>query len=474
MDAAISSSDSNTLVVPRTASRRIRTPIVPATAADHPTIACFLGATLDRAITAEFKAALDDPFYHPHDRLLVRRGTRILAHAHITHRVMQFGAQRLPVAGLHDLCVAPAAQGQGFGAYLLAAAERAMVESGAVVGWMKTAAPHFFRRSGWALCGRHNHSQAGARALLSRLLEMGVQSRRSRHLHIRPWRQWELGALARIYQQNLHGTHGLLERTGAYWQWLVNRESFDEIYVALEGPEQLDLREQSTRIIGYAVVRGSRVVEVLTSPDRPRAALELLARVCGDAIEYDRADVTLFAPPEHPLHAVFLDAGGLHRHTEADRGAVLMARLPDPLAVLAATGARVPAPCREGKLAAAVRTGIAGRRPEVSDRVGARRRPRDGQSAGTQLPDAQRGRLHAPGPRSARLGLGRPRRPAGNLDRAGPTGRPRRSPPCRSTGRCGMRWRRNARTVGGNSVADPHKSATELPPTVHAGRATST
>ena len=331
MDAAISSPETAT---PRTTPRRIRTPIVPATAADHPAVACFLGETLDRTIAHEFKAALDDPFYHPHDRLLVRRGARILAHAHFTHRVMQFGPQRLPLARLHDLCVAPSSRGQGFGAYLLAAAERAMVENGAVVGWLKTAAPHFFRRSGWALCGRHNESQAGARALLSRLLEMGVQSRRSRHLHIRPWRQWELGALARIYQQNLYAAHGALERTDAYWHWILGREAFDEIYVALEGPEQLDLREESTRIIGYAVVRGGRVLEVLTSPDRPRAALDLVARVCGDAIEHDRAAVTLFAPPEHPLHGVFLDAGGLHRHTDADNGVVSMARLLDPLGVL--------------------------------------------------------------------------------------------------------------------------------------------
>jgi predicted acetyltransferase len=342
----------------RTSLRRIRTPVVAATIADHPAVCCFLSDVLDRPQAAQFKAAVDDPSYRPHDRLLLRRGERIVAHAHLTHRTMQFGGQQLPVAGLHDVCVAQSHRAMGYGRYLLEAAERQMAADGALVGWLKTSAPHFFRRTGWALCGRHNYSRASARALLARLLDR-MPERRDVSLHIRPWRKWDLEAMRRIYDQNLHGAFGSLQRSEAYWQWLVEREAFDQIFVALEGTEQLELGEQSSRIVGYAVMQGERIVELLTAPDRATAAVDLIARVCGDAIEHDRSSVALHAPTEHPLHADFLDAGGTHRQSEADQGAVYMARLLDPLALLTrlageffrrAEKARLPRPVDLGLL----------------------------------------------------------------------------------------------------------------------------
>jgi predicted N-acetyltransferase YhbS len=333
MGAGIASSDYTESASPRSGHRRVRTPVGNAAAADLPAVAHFLNEVVGGPSAAEFKASVEDPAYQSRDRLLLRRGQRLVAHAHLTRRLMQCGSAHLPAAGLRHLCVAPSCRGQGLGRHLLTAAERQMAEY-AAVGLMRTAAPHFFRRSGWALCGRHSYSRADARALLARMLDHGLHHRKPRALHIRPWRQWELGALARIYNQNLPGSWGALHRHEAYWQWLVQRQAFDQIYVALEGPELLDLREEQTRIVGYAVVRGEAIVELLTSPDRPRAAWELTARVCGDAIEHDRCTVTLFAPAEHPLHAALLDAGGLLRHCDADRGEVYMARLLDPLAVL--------------------------------------------------------------------------------------------------------------------------------------------
>ena len=334
MDAAISSSEPTPLIRERTCAKRIRTPIVPATTADHPAIHYFLEAVFDRNWAAEFRAACDDPNYRPGDRLLLRRGPRMLGHARISRRTMQFDCCRVPACGLHELCIIPSLRRQGYGAYLLAAAERAMSEAGAQVGWLRTSAPHFFRRSGWALCGRHNYSRADARSLLAQLWQRGVPQRRGRVWHIRPWRQWETGSLARIYQQNLFGAFGWTVRDSEYWNWLLNRPAFDEIYVAIEGPDQLELGERNTRLIGYSVVRGARIIELLTSPDRPRAALELLARIATDALEHDRSDITFHAPAEHPLHGVFLDAGGLHQHVQADRGEVHMARVLDPVRLM--------------------------------------------------------------------------------------------------------------------------------------------
>ncbi len=193
-----------------------------------------------------------------------------------------------------------------------------MEAGGALVGTLRTTVPQFFCHTGWVPCGAAGYRRANGRALLARLLDHEVIPRRRRRLHIRPLLQWEHDAVARLYQQNLRpqqdaAAYGPLERTPAYWRWLLNRHGYDVIFVALEGPEQLELGEISTHIVGYAVTRGERIVELMTAPDCPRAAYELLARCCGDAIERDRHCVVLHAAPDCPLLALFDEAGAAAR-----------------------------------------------------------------------------------------------------------------------------------------------------------------
>ncbi len=308
---------------------------------------------------------MQDPFYEPCDRLLLWQKRRIAAHVHVTHRTMHFGSATIPVAGLAGLGVAPEHRNRGLGTHLLHAAESRMAIGGALVAVLRTSIPHFFRRTGWALCGQASYRRADARALLARLLDRGLIPRPRRRLHIRPWLQWEQTGVKRIYHQNvlpqekgdaglaatlvaagrklgsigrqpLGGStaYGPLERTSAYWRWLLNRHGYDQLYVALEGPEQLELGEISTRIVGYAVTRGEQIMELMAAPGCPRAAVELLARCCGDAIEHDRHCVLLHAPPSCPLFEIFDEAGGCGPPRAAEHGEVCMMRLLDPLELL--------------------------------------------------------------------------------------------------------------------------------------------
>ena len=95
--------------------------------------------------------------------------------------------------------------------------------------------PASFSRRGWAACGQPSYRRANACAIRGRLLDSGLIPRPRRRLHIRPWLQWEQAALARIYASR--DAYGPLERTPAYWQWLLHRHGYDQVYVALEGPE---------------------------------------------------------------------------------------------------------------------------------------------------------------------------------------------------------------------------------------------
>ncbi|MFZ1934974.1 MAG: GNAT family N-acetyltransferase [Thermoguttaceae bacterium] len=326
------SSPSADATLPKTIHRRVRLPLVSAKACDHAAIQCFLHSVFQAPSPAEFQAVLDDPFYEPRDRLLLRHWRQIVAHVQIAHRTMLFGPARLAVASLGWLGVAAEHRGHGLGTHLLREAESQMRADGALLGMIRTSIPRFFRQRGWTTCGQPSYRRANACAIRARLLESGMIPRPKRRLHIRPWLQWEQGALARIYAS--HDAYGPLERTDAYWQWLLARHGYDEVYVALQGPELLELGEVSTHVVGYAATRGEQIVELMTAPDRPRAAAELLARCCGDAIENDRHCVLLHAEPSHALFRIFDEAAGPTSAQTPEQGEVCMVRLLDPLELL--------------------------------------------------------------------------------------------------------------------------------------------
>jgi predicted N-acetyltransferase YhbS len=349
---------SNETLSGTTGKRRVRSSIIRCTTSDHVALGYFLAEIFGTRYPAEFQAAIDHPTYVPGDRLLLRRKGRLIAHVHLTRRLMQFGSLALPVAGLHGLATVADCRQQGLGTHLLSAAERQMRQSGALVGLLRTRIPHFFRRTGWALCGGSSGCASTPHAVLARLLEHGLGLRRNPRIQVRPWRRWEEDAVTRVYRQSLSGSYGLLERNRAYWHWLLERRAYDQFYVALDGPDLWDLKESSTRVVGYAAVKGEKIVELVTAPERRKAAMELLARTCGDAIEQDHRRISLHAPDGSPLLAYFRGGPPSEPHwtpqklfqepigaacfsasrrgleTSSEQAEFCMARLLDPLALL--------------------------------------------------------------------------------------------------------------------------------------------
>jgi hypothetical protein len=91
---------------------------------------------------------------------------------------------------------------------------------------------------------------------------------------------------------------------------------------------------QAASIVGYACVRESRLVELITSPARPEAGVQLVERVCADARERDGWTVRYDAPADDALHALLCQSGGRSVASEQVGGEVFMAKVLDPLAVL--------------------------------------------------------------------------------------------------------------------------------------------
>ncbi len=299
-------------------------------AGDHPDVYRWLIGVFQGPSREEFQASQEDPGYEPTQRILIKRDGDVVSHAQLTSRIMRFGSLALPIDRLSSLGTLPEYRNQGAASQLLHAADIKMRSGGALLGMLRTKIPHFFHRHGWAVCGRHCVSQAKARDILARHGTREVNPQ----LNLRQWRHVELPALMRIYAQNTAHAFGPIQRTEAYWRWLLCRKAFDYIVVAIAGPDKLELNEETAPIVGYAVVRQQRVVELLTDPAYPHAGPQLLARACADGIERNRNEVYLEAPPHDPLHASVQSAGGVFRHRESDDQEVFMVKLLDGSAML--------------------------------------------------------------------------------------------------------------------------------------------
>lgn len=326
-------------------------------AGDHAAIHQFLIAVFQGLRSDGFLATLDDPFYEPSDRVLVKQRHQILAHVHLTRRAIHFGELRFPVSGIWSLATLPEFRGQGFGQALLKVVDQLMREDGSALGMLKTRIPHFFRSSGWAVCGRHCTATASTRDLLAQISSHRARRDKLRPLTIRPWRQVELSAVMQLYRQQMAHSYGSFERTENYWRWLISRKHFDQIFVALDGPDRLELDPERSPIVGYCITRDDQIVELVAASGRNDVREALVARACSEAIERDNHHIVLHAPANDPLQRLFRVAGGSFEHRETHQGELLMVKLLEPLEFLRslcpelhrrADAARLARPCELG------------------------------------------------------------------------------------------------------------------------------
>ncbi|MBL8830392.1 MAG: GNAT family N-acetyltransferase [Planctomycetaceae bacterium] len=312
---------------------------------DHGPSFQLLNSVFKSPTKESFSAALDNPFYEPNDRVLVRRGMRVLSHAQVTQRTIHFGSQLLPVAGLHALATLPEFRRQGFASAVVSWAEELMREDGAEFGTLMTSEPHFFRARGWVVCGRHSLARAHTRHVLAQLSDRGVPAPADMP-HIRPMRQVELPSLIKVYATVASGGSaehvpcGMHDRTEAYWRWLVSRGGFDHIFVAMGGSDRRAWDAFDSPVIGYVVVKENQILELVTMPTvdgeftREQIAEQLLARACHEAIERDQNMVQFHAPQSDRLFDLFRIAGGEIYQREQFLGEVPMVKLFDPAGFL--------------------------------------------------------------------------------------------------------------------------------------------
>lgn len=312
----------------------------PAGAGDHASVHQLLTTVFQGPTRDDFAAALEDPFYEPSDRLVVKRGPQVVSHVHVAGRTMRFGRDWLPIGVVYRLATLPEFRHRGYARNLLEAADAAMQADGAVLGVTTTKLPHYFRRSGWVACMRHSNAQVGTRDMLAQLSTRGFAPHlRDDVVNIRPWRHVELPSLMRIYQEHIADGYGPVERTEAYWRWLVNRQASSRqgtegVFVALAGPKRFDFDFDDQSIVGYCIQRENRILEIAAARGCSGVKERLLARACGEAIEHDHHVVRVHLPPNDSLWQAVQTAGGVVERTEQCQGEVTMVKLFDPFGFL--------------------------------------------------------------------------------------------------------------------------------------------
>ena len=348
-DAATADSAGN--VVPKPASHSAclqtlatDTHILAGNAGDNPLVLRLLVQAYQTSFAEDFQSRLDEPLYAPSDRLLLRHADRLIGHVQVSKLVSWFHGQRCPLARLQDFVTLPEYRSNGFDQPLLEIAETVALNEGAVLGFVRTDRPEWFEQFGWSICRGQGHTRANTRAILSHL--DAQQSKRRHHsesVAIRTWRHYELDSIAQLYQQLSTHAWGSLQRSLETWQWLVGRKAHDQILIAVEEPNRVDTDPADSdfpsppndfpgplNIVGYAIVRDSCIVEMLTLPGYAAVRSLLLAQSCRDAIDRDHHFVSLHTPAADPMHELLVTAGGSWIADTADAGGKAMLKLLAP------------------------------------------------------------------------------------------------------------------------------------------------
>ena len=324
------------------------TSILAGNAGDNPLVLQLLIQANQCDLAEDFQSRLDEPLYQPSDRLLVRRDDQLIGQVQVSKLIAWFHGQRFPIARLQDFVTLPEYRANNIDAPLLEVAESVAVNEGAILGVVRTDRPEWFEHHGWSCCRGQGHTRANTRAILSHLdAQQTRRSRRAAKIEIRTWRHFELDCISRVYQQMSTNMWGSLQRSLENWQWLVGRKAHDQILIAIEHnsetsdedpavstPDQGDQARTTDLadlpIVGYAVVRDSCIVEMLTLPGHASVRAQLLSQACRDAIDRDHHFVSLHTPAADPMHELLVTAGGSWIADSAASGGRWMLKLLAP------------------------------------------------------------------------------------------------------------------------------------------------
>ena len=314
------------------------TRVVAGNVGDHPIVLKLLMQIYQCSLAEDFQSRLDEPSYEPCDRLLLTRADQLVGQVQVSKQIGWFQQQRCPLAKLLDFVSLPEFRPIGYEQALLETAEATALQDGAILGLVRTDRPEWFEQQGWSCCRGQGHTRANTRAILSHFDAQRANARRKHtSIEVRSWRHFELDSLRSVYHQLSTNMWGTLQRSEASWQWLVGRKAQDQILIAVQKPRGRPGSQplgshagDDSQVVGYAVVRDSCIVEMMTLPGHSSTRPMLVARACRDAIDRGHHFVSLHTPATDPLHELLVTADGSWLADNAATSGVWMFKLLDP------------------------------------------------------------------------------------------------------------------------------------------------
>ena len=260
--------------------------------------------------TAEYLSQIEKPGYQPTQRLLLRRGSDVIGHLKLEDRPTRFAETWIPIAAFTECVAEPSIASTGLMDSVWEIAEATAQSAGAWGVLADRFAPQDREKQGWVHLGQPNELEVCPRQLLAqirsnktprRTLLETIQESPEPSRSIQIWRQVEQSSLKPLYDVHCRFTSGPRERSSDYWRWLTARRGFDQIYISVEKEDASCVTGLARTISGYAVVRGSLILELAAAT--PEIERDLIERVCRDAIEQTYCSIRLLPlPPIDPRH----------------------------------------------------------------------------------------------------------------------------------------------------------------------------
>jgi N-acetylglutamate synthase-like GNAT family acetyltransferase len=309
--------------------------IVAGNSGDHALVLQLLTHTQQAPLVEDFQSRLDEPHYRASDRLLVSRDQAIVGHVHVQNHTAWFQGQRMPVVKLEDFVALPEYRDAGYEEQLLQCAESIATAEGAVLAVVLAPRPEWFAGQGWSALRGQGHTRADVRAVLAHLdaQEWARRRRRRPAIQVRAWRHFELDQVRALYDAAATELWGPLYRSEACWRWIIGRQAQDQVLLAVVDRQSAVASDDDPyahqQVVGYAVVRGSAIVEMMTHPQYAAARVHLLARACREAMDQDHHSMALYTAAADPLHELLVTAGGAWM-SDAGNGSRWMVKLLAP------------------------------------------------------------------------------------------------------------------------------------------------
>ncbi|MEW4565947.1 hypothetical protein AB1K70_25750 [Bremerella sp. JC770] len=288
----------------------------------------------------EFHSQQERPDYDARERLTFRLGNQIIGHIRCVPQQVWLQGSLVPYLRASEFVLAPEhvdlKNVDAFfrcldttfdhypGSFMMHRTSAAMAQRLARFGWVTLSSR--FRSK--AATETYLASVRGASTEQTPLLP----TRRDSGLWIRLMRQVEAEALVSLYENSFRANQIGSPRSTEMWDWLLRRQAFDSLYVAIRGGNKLALEDAIDRIAGYAVVKDEKILEVVTQPNEKQVKLPLINRICSDLYEADRQEFHLEASATDPVHDLL---AGIPAAKSTVPGEEIVVRMPNAIQQLA-------------------------------------------------------------------------------------------------------------------------------------------